>query len=700
MRLCAPALLLVAALLLLVSVSASDLEALLALKTGFNDPAGALSSWNNQNTNSSTPCLGWKGISCFNNRVVNITLPRVFKGGQITPAIGNLPFLHTIDLSDNSLNGTIPPEITQLKNLSSLDLSKNLLVGNLPENWSNLTQLSILYLYSNSLNGSIPDSLSQALLLQRLRLENNNFSGGIPPQITALQQLRYLAVEHNNLRGPLPLEFGNLSSLRSFYAADNQLNDSIPESVGNLTKLLHFEVEGNRLSGTIPESLGNLTSSLLTLNLSYNQFTGPVPAALAKFPASSFENNPSLCGNPLANCTSNYAPPPKDDNGGTSSGREEIPSRKPSSSAQKVKIIGGVVGGVVGAFALVILLVLFLRRKNHKSQESQVQNWFNSEIQANRRQGKFVMLFRNFKYTYDEIVSHAGYFDTAHVLGKGRFATVYRSYFPDGVELAVKVFKFANLPANFEKEIEMLGSIKHRFLLPIKGFYSNPVEKAVFYDYLPTGTLYDLLHGQNQNSDTLPDWPARQAIALGVAQGLAYLHRGCGLRILHKDLKSTNILLETGLAPRICDFGLAQLIKPQDSTAVVETPGYTAPEVMQTKKHTEKSDVYSYGVVLLELITGKKAVSYFRERSVNLTNWVTRLHKEKRGREVMDAMALQTCISPEFLDKALNLAVLCVDANPSVRPTMSEVASILEGLVTSSNSPLRSPELRMDRPLL
>lgn len=670
------------------SVAGSELEALMNLKEGFKNPAN-LSSWN-----SKSPCHGWLGVACAEGTVVNLTLSGLdFTGGSISASIGDLPNLQHIDLSDNGLIGQIPSE------------------------WSNLINLQTLILKGNMLNGSIPIGLIKAKNLSKIRLEGNELTGNIPPQIfdNNLEVLKYFAIEFNNISGPIPSEIGQCGSLRSFYAAHNQLNGSLPDSIGNLTKLVHFEVEGNNLSGRLPGSIGNLTKSLVSLNLSDNNFSGQIPTSLSsKFNASSFAGNPSLCGLPLLNCSleapapaPSHLPPP-------------VPSKIPlpprpdikSASNQKGKIIGGAVGGAVGASLLIFLLVILSQRlKKQAKDQAQVQNWFSPDIQANRRKGRFEMFYRSFQYSYEEIVSNAGYFDTAHVLGKGRFATVYKSFLPDGTNMAVKVFKFASVPQGFEKEVEMIGSVKHRNLLSIKGFYSNPVEKAVFYDYLPTGTLYDLLHGsksavQHKTQGAAaegggPDWPARHRIGMGVAQALAFLHRGCGYRILHRDLKSTNILLETDLLPRVSDFGLVHMVsgKPSSGGDVVETPGYTAPEVLTSKKYTEKSDVYSYGVVLLELITGKKAVSYIRERSVSLTEWVTRLHKEQRGREVMDPVALTTCPLPEYLDKALELAVLCVDENPNFRPTMAEVASILEGLC-STPSPLRSPDMMWNRPLL
>lgn len=693
-------------------MGASEEDALMQLKQGFGNPI-ELSSWNS--TINGSPCSGgWTGIACENTNqsVVRLSLRGVnFTDGNLSSSIGDLPNLQYIDLSHNGLIGHIPAEINKLPSLLHLDLSNNAFTGGLPEVWSNLTLLVNLTLTANQLNGSIPIGLIDAKSLMRLRLEHNQLSGTIPPGIfdQTSPRLRNFAVEYNNISGPIPAEIGQCFSLRSFYAASNHLNGLIPESIGSLSNLVHFEVDGNELSGPLPESMDNLNGTLVSLNVSNNRLTGQIPVGLsATFNDSSFLGNPSLCGSPLSNtCPVQEGTPPSPPsfNHWEPSMNNRKQYNRKSSSSQKGKIIAGIIGGVAAALVLLLLFILVSRQlKKGKSRDSsQVQNWFSPDIQANRRKGRYEIFHRGFQYTYEEIVSSAGYFDTAHVIGKGRFATVYRSLLPDGNHMAVKVFRFANVPPIFEKEIEMLASIEHRNVLSIKGFYTNPVEKAVLFDYLPTGSLYDLLHGQANTvsapaQGVLPDWSARHTIALGVAQAMAYLHRGCGYRILHRDLKSTNILLEADLMPRVSDHGLVHMVsgKPGD---VVETEGYTAPEVLTSKKYTEKSDVYSYGVILMELITGKKAVSYVRERSVSLTNWVIRLHKERRVREVIDAVTVKTCPLPEYLDKTVDLAVFCVDPDPNNRPSMAEIVSVLEGF-RSSFSPLRSPEVRLDMPLL
>ncbi|KAH7434771.1 hypothetical protein KP509_06G033900 [Ceratopteris richardii] len=628
-------------------IAASE-DALLRLKHGFGNPR-SLGTWN-ASVNAS-PCRGWEGVKCNGSSVVGLDLGGVdLRGGNISSAIAELTGLKIIKLHSTGLVGPIPPEISGLRALEELDLSNNSLTGPLPQDWANLTSLAILTLTNNNIDGGIPANLSDAPNLKKVRLERNKLSGPISAAIFVHKSLQSLAVEFNNINGSIPAEIGEAVSLRSFYAGSNRLEGSIPDTIGALSRLKHFHVDHNQLSGPLPPSIVNLTASLLTLNVSYNNLTGQIPPALAAKinDTSAFVGNPFLCGFPLAvNCSS---PSPASTN------------KRPPEISPEVP---------------------------HDTPFPDPKFWNGMQVSPLPKcKTGLVQTFR----TTDE--------RAAHVLGKGRFGTVYRSHLPNGSLIAVKVFRYSHAAPSFERDLELLASIKHRNLLTVKGFYVNPVEKAVFYDYIPTGTLYEVLHGRHtalSREDALPSWQTRHIIALGVARAMTYLHRGCGYKILHRDLKSTNVLLEADWNPRVSDHGLAHLASPRPGE-VAETPGYTAPEVVKSKKSTEKGDVYSFGVVLLELLTGQEAVSYVEGNAVKLTDWVVKLHVEGRGQEAIEPIVLKTCPLQNIVDKCLNLAVLCVDSNPNHRPTMAEVASVLEDC--NYTSPLRSPDVKIENPLL
>ncbi|KAH7438078.1 hypothetical protein KP509_04G000200 [Ceratopteris richardii] len=695
---------------LAMAASSSEIKALLDLKRAFNNPLN-LSSWIIQEEHSHSPpppCSGWKGVSCDTEYlcVISVTLPGCLKGGTISRSVEGLSYLQVLDLSGNALTGSIPAEITSLTRLVRLDLHNNLLSGEVPAGWDKMEHLEMVNLTQNNLDGSIPSGLFKASKLQALRLENNRFSGVIPNDILKLGNLSVFTASSNMLTGPIPIGFGSLRSLQLMYASFNQLNGTLPESIGGLPMLAHLDLHHNKLQGVIPPPWSNLTTTLLTLDLSENLLSGEIPEPLhRKFNSISFIGNPDLC----ATCT-RYPSGESSPHAG-----ENV---RPSSHDSKVWVVLGIIGASAAVFVLLfLLLAAFLCRKSHSRNPEvpdQGQNWFSPDIQANLRRGKFQPYDEVLKkYSFYDIESHAGFFDTAHVIGKGRFATVYRCHMPDGTVLAMKMFKYSIATVTFDKEIPVLAAIKHRYLLPIKGFYSSGLEKALIYEYFPTGTLCHLLHGHGGSSSSineksidrmpLPDWATRQRIAFGTAQALNYLHRCCGDRVLHMDVKSSNILLETSsLLPRLADYSILHLVSEnatERTDDVLETEAYVAPEVRATGKHSDKSDVYSFGVVLLELITGKKPVLREGGRRFTLKNWVEELYTAGDGRKVVDAIALQTSPFPGYLDCAIHLAMSCLNENPNLRPPMSEVAYILEGLA-SNPLPLRSPDPKTVKPSL
>ncbi|KAH7424499.1 hypothetical protein KP509_11G011600 [Ceratopteris richardii] len=465
-----------------------------------------------------------------------------------------------------------------------------------------------------------------------------------------------------------------------------------------MSSLETLNLQHNNFSGSISPLLGGL-SKLKSFNLSYNNLTGQIPrdGILRNFSAASFEGNAFLCGDPLVNITCSSPPPttlvpvPSPPLPPLSSLKNDLLSR---GSNNTWKVIIGVVVSVFALSMFIICMTIFVRRSRMK-RARQVPNGLSSERGVANSSSKLEMYNRGFRFTYEEIVSHAGYYDTAHIVGKGRFATVYRSDLPGGIQMAVKVFKDTISRPAFEKEVETLESASHfDTLLPIRGYFSSAGEKAILYEFMPEGNLYDMLHN-NPDAHVQLDWPIRINIAMGIAQALAHLHKGSSTRVLHKDVKSTNVLLNDKLSPFVADYGTVGLV----SKSIVETPGYMAPELNVTKKYTEKTDVYGFGVVLVEILTGKKPVSYIGDRQLSLVNWTLRLHRSGRGREVFSSRLVETCPYPDYPDKALNLAVLCLHELPGQRPTMSEVASMLESL-NAVHSPLKSPVFQHDRPLL
>lgn len=275
------------------------------------------------------------------------------------------------------------------------------------------------------------------------------------------------------------------------------------------------------------------------------------------------------------------------------------------------------------------------------------------------------------------------------VIGAGGYGTVYRLRVDDKTAFAVKRLNrgSADMERGFERELDTMGDIKHRNIVPLCGYYAAPHFNLLIYDLMPNGSLDDALHSRRHNHRTaatsLLDWAARFRVALGVARGLSYLHHDCIPHVIHRDIKPSNILLDHDMQPRLSDFGLATLMKPDAShvtTAVAGTFGYLAPEYFDTGRATTKGDVYSYGVVLLELLTGKRPTDEsFLENGTRLVTWVKETMEDKREDHAID-QALLPCLPAAADDVRLLFAVAdrCLHSDPATRPTMAQVVKMLD----------------------
>ncbi|XP_044474085.1 receptor-like serine/threonine-protein kinase At1g78530 isoform X2 [Mangifera indica] len=267
------------------------------------------------------------------------------------------------------------------------------------------------------------------------------------------------------------------------------------------------------------------------------------------------------------------------------------------------------------------------------------------------------------------------------IVGSGGFGTVYRLMINDSTTFAVKRLHrgTAEMERGFERELEAMGDIKHRNIVTLHGYCIAPQHNFLIYEFMPNGSLDTFLYGNSLNKKHL-DWPARYKIAVGAARGIAYLHHDCIPHIIHRDIKSSNILLDQNMEARVSDFGLATLMQPENShvsTLVVGTFGYLAPEYFDTGRATAKGDVYSFGVVLLELLTGKKPMDeVFLEEGTKLVTWVKAVVQNQREEYVLDPR-LEDCPTDE-INIVFSIALTCLEPEPSKRPTMAEVVKMLE----------------------
>ncbi|OAY24317.1 LRR receptor-like serine/threonine-protein kinase FEI 2 [Manihot esculenta] len=502
-----------------------------------------------------------------------------------------------------------------------------------------------------------------------LSLKNHKLSGPMSPDIGKLEHLKILALYNNNFYGTIPSELGNCTELQGIYLQGNYLSGLIPGELGNLSELQYLDISSNSLSGSIPSSIGKL-NKLITFNVSNNFLVGPIPSdgVLSNFTGSSFAGNRGLCGTQInMNC--------KDESGPSTP--QSPPSAQDQGGKKKYSGVFISASATIGALLLVALMCFwgcFLYKKFGKSESDGIA----MDVSGG---ASIVMFHGDLPYSSKDIIRKLENLNEEHIIGCGGFGTVYKLAMDDGNEFALKRILKMNegFDRFFERELEILGSIKHRYLVNLRGYCNSPTSKLLIYDFLAGGSLDEALH---ERSDQL-DWDARLNIIMGAAKGLAYLHHDCSPRIIHRDIKSSNILLDANLEARVSDFGLAKLLEDEEShitTIVAGTFGYLAPEYMQSGRATEKTDVYSFGVLVLEVLSGKRPTdASFIEKGLNIVGWLNFLVTENRQRDIVDPNCEGVQI--ESLDALLSIATQCVSSSPEERPTMHRVVQLLESEV-------------------
>ncbi|CAF2068076.1 hypothetical protein Bca4012_086684 [Brassica carinata] len=494
----------------------------------------------------------------------------------------------------------------------------------------------------------------------RVDLGNANLSGQLVTQLGQLPNLQYLELYSNNITGPIPEQLGNLTELVSLDLYLNNLSGPIPSSLGRLQKLRFLRLNNNSLSGEIPRSL-TAVLSLQVLDLSNTRLTGDIPVngSFSLFTPISFANT-NLTPLPAS------PPPPI--------------SPTPPSPAGSNRITGAIAGGVAAGAALLfavpaIALALWRRKKPQ-------DHFFDVPAEEDPE----VHLGQLKRFSLRELQVASDNFSNRNILGRGGFGKVYKGRLADGTLVAVKRLKEERTQGGelqFQTEVEMISMAVHRNLLRLRGFCMTPTERLLVYPYMANGSVASCLRDRPESQAPL-DWPKRQRIALGSARGLAYLHDHCDPKIIHRDVKAANILLDEDFEAVVGDFGLAKLMDYKDThvtTAVRGTIGHIAPEYLSTGKSSEKTDVFGYGVMLLELITGQRAFDLARlanDDDVMLLDWVKGLLKEKKLEALVD-VDLQGNYIDEEVEQLIQVALLCTQSSPMERPKMSEVVRMLEG---------------------
>ncbi|KAG5150873.1 hypothetical protein JHK84_027345 [Glycine max] len=565
-----------------------------------------------------------------------------------------------------------------------------------------LTHLRLLNLHDNRLNDTISLLFSNCTNLQLLYLSSNDFSGEIPPEISSLKSLLRLDLSDNNLRGKVDV-------------------------ISNLTQLITLKLQNNLLSGEIPD-LSSSMKNLKELNMTNNEFYGHLPSPmLKKFSSTTFSGNEGLCGaTPLPGCSFTTTPPK--DNGNNNNNKKEpssqttVPSN-PSSFPETSVIArpgkeqrhrglspGAIVAMVVANCVALLVVASFVvahccargrgsslvgsgesygKRKSGSSyngSEKKVYGGGESDGTSGTNRSRLVFFDRRSEFELEDLLRAS-----AEMLGKGSLGTVYRAVLNDGCIVAVKRLKDANPCARheFEQYMDVIGKLKHSNVVRLKAYYYAKEEKLLVYDYLSNGCLHALLHG-NRGPGRIPlDWTTRISLVLGAARGLAKIHAEySAAKVPHGNVKSSNILLDKNGVACISDFGLSLLLNPVH--AIARLGGYRAPEQEQNKRLSQQADVYSFGVLLLEVLTGRAPSLQYpsparprmeeepEQATVDLPKWVRSVVREEWTAEVFDQELLRYKNIEEELVSMLHVGLACVAAQPEKRPTMEEVVKMIE----------------------
>ncbi|KAK9265822.1 hypothetical protein L1049_001789 [Liquidambar formosana] len=609
--------------------------------------------------------------------------------------------LEEVDFSRNELMGSIPPGTGRLfESLRTLDLSINKFTGNIPSEMGLLSNLRYLNLSWNNLQSSFPPELGYFQNLTVLDLRNTALYGSIPGDICDSGSLGILQLDGNSLTGPIPEEMGNCSSLYLLSLSHNQLSGSIPKSISRIGKLKILKLEYNALSGEIPRELGKL-ENLLAVNISYNRLIGrlPVGGIFQNLDQSALQGNLGICSPLLKGpCKMNVPKPLVLDPYAYPNQMDGQNRRNESSESIKFRhrrflSVSSIVAISAAALIAIGVIVISLLNVSARRRLAFVDHALESMCSSSSRSGNLatgkLILFDSRASSQDWISNPESLLNKATEIGVGVFGTVYKVSLGLERRLTVAIKKLATsniiqYAEDFDREVRILGKARHPNLVALKGYYWTPHLQLLVMDYAPNGSLQSKLHARPPSTPPL-SWANRFKILLGTAKGLAHLHHSFRPPIIHYNIKPSNILLDENCNPMISDYGLARLLTKIDkhviSNRFQSALGYVAPELAcQSLRVNEKCDIYGFGVLILELVTGRRPVEYGEDNVVILSDHVRVLLEQGNVLECVDS-SMSEYLEEEVLP-VLKLALVCTSQIPSSRPSMSEVVQILQLIKT------------------
>ncbi|XWS24443.1 hypothetical protein CRYUN_Cryun28dG0102800 [Craigia yunnanensis] len=613
--------------------------------------------------------------------------------GELPIELFGLPSLQVVALQENRLSGDVPEGFSSLVGLQYLNLSSNEFTGRIPSTYSFLQSLVVLSLSYNRVSGMIPAELGNCSDLEVLQLRSNHLRGNVPGDISRLSHLKELDLGLNNLGGEILDEMSKYSSMTILLLDGNHLSGNIPDSLSKLSNLTILNLSSNRLSGAIPSSLSN-TASLKYLNLSRNNLEGEIPNALgSRFDDPFvFSMNRELCGKPLNRVCAN------------------VRNRK---RRQLILLIAIAAGGacLVAVFCCGYIYSLLRWRKK-------LREWATGEKKrspapassgADRSRGsgengcsKLVMF--NNKITLTETLEATRQFDEENVLSRGRYGLVFKAMYQDGMVLSILRLVDGSIDeGTFRKEAELLGKVKHRNITVLRGYYAGPPDlRLLVYDYMPNGNLATLLQEASHQDGHMLNWPMRHLIALGIARGLAFLH---SLSVVHGDVKPQNVLFDADFEAHLSEFGLERLkiatpAEASSSSTPVGSLGYVAPEAALTGQPAKEADVYSFGIVLLEILTGRKPVMFTQDEDI--VKWVKKQLQKGQISELLEPGLLE--LDPESSEweeflLGVKVGLLCTAPDPLDRPSMADIVFMLEGCRVGAEIPFSADPTSLPSPI-
>ncbi|KAL3747404.1 hypothetical protein ACJRO7_016223 [Eucalyptus globulus] len=594
-----------------------------------------------------------ESIKNFSNSLQILTAPNCQIRGRIPEEMGFLKTLTFLDLGNNALDYNIPSSIGGLERLQRLYLDRNHLKGPIPNEICNLTGLGKLVLEQNRISGSIPNCIQNLSSLQIFFIGSNNMTSVIPLSLWGLQELIFLNLSLNSFNGGLPLEVGKMraiesmdiswnrltgaipssiqgfESLASLNLSRNSFQGSIPQSISHLKGLEFLDLSYNELSGTIPKSLEAL-AYLQILNLSFNKLSGDIPngGPFRNFSSLSFIGNEALCGNAIFQVL-----------------RCKVNGMK-SSKDKRLHILCIIVP--IASTILLVLVICLLRKRGNTNEKASVS------MENLPRIGHPMISYR-------ELCLATNNFSESNLLGAGSFSSVYKGTLANGTNIAVKVLNLHIEGAlkSFDAECNTFRMIRHRNLVKVISTCTHTNLRALVLQYVPCGSLETWLYSNNYNLDL----HRRVKIMVDVATAIEYLHHGQPEPIVHCDLKPSNILLNEDMVAQVCDFGIAKILaenKLETQTQTLGTIGYIAPEYGLEGKVSTKGDVYSFGILLLEVITGKKPTGEMFNADISLKQWVGAAIPD-RVLDIVDSKILCTKYEDPTLLKFNSIVLLILE---------------------------------------